>query len=152
MSYVVVDTNCLMRDYLFIEANMQTFLRGCQRCHITVCFPDVVIDELVGNYEKHITRLTNEHHSVTRKLQRIGIVAETRDFDVKEETESYRTHIHQMMEHHRVTLTLYPEVSLKALVGASYSGRKPFKESGEGFKDFLVARHEVLGCAADAKG
>ena len=117
---------------------MQTFLRGCQRCHIMVCFPDVVIDELVSNYEKDIKRLTNEHRSVTRKLQRIGIRAEATDFDVRKETESYRTHVHQMMEHHGVTLTPYPELSLKALVGASYSGGKPFKESGEGFKDFLI--------------
>ena len=64
MPYVMVDTNCLMRDYLLIGANMQTFLRGCQRCHIMVCFPDVVIDELVSNYEKDIKRLTNEHRSI----------------------------------------------------------------------------------------
>lgn len=124
MPYVIVDTNCLMRDYLLTEANMQTFLRGCQRCHITVCFPDVVIDELVGNYEKEITRLTNEHRSVTRKLKRIGVRADAIDFDIKKETESYRTHVHQMMEQYGVTLTPYPEVSPKALVGASYSGRK----------------------------
>ena len=28
MPYVIVDTNCLMRDYLLIEANMQTFHRA----------------------------------------------------------------------------------------------------------------------------
>jgi hypothetical protein len=138
MPYVMVDTNALMRDYPLIAANTQTFLRGCRRCQITVCFPDVVIDELVGNYEKEIRRLTNEHRSVTRKLQRFGIQTETEDFDVQKETESYRTYVHQMMEHHGVTLIPYPEVSPKALVEASYSGRKPFKESGEGFKDFLV--------------
>jgi hypothetical protein len=138
MPYVMVDTNCLMHDYLLIEANVQTFLRGCHRCHITVFFPAVIIDELVGNYKKDLTRLTNEHRSVSRKLQRIGIRTETRDFDVKKETESYRTHVHQMMEHHGVTLSPYPKVSPEALVEASYSGRKPFKESGEGFKDFLI--------------
>ena len=138
MPYVIVDTNCLMRDYLLIEATMQTFLRGCQRCHITVCFPDIVIDELVGNYEKDITRLTNEHGSITRKLRRIGIKVNTVDFNIKEETESYRTHVRQMMEHYDVSLTPYPEVSPKELVEASYAGKKPFKESGEGFKDFLV--------------
>jgi hypothetical protein len=85
MPYVMVDTNALMRDYPLIAANTQTFLRGCRRCQITVCFPDVVIDELVGNYEKEIRRLTNEHRSVTRKLQRFGIQTETEDFDVQKD-------------------------------------------------------------------
>jgi hypothetical protein len=138
MAFVMVDTNALMRDYLLIEANIQTFLRGCHRCHITVYFPDVVIDELVGNYEKDIARLRSEHGSVTRKLRRLGIQAKTVDFNVKQETESYRTHVHQMITYHGVTLIPYPEVSPKALVRSSYSGRKPFQESGEGFKDFLV--------------
>lgn len=151
MPYVIVDTICLMRDYLLIEANMQTFLRGCQRCHITVFFPDVVIDELVGNYTKDITRLTNEHRSITLKLQRIGIRVETLDFDVKKQTESYRNHIRQMMEHYGVTLIPYPKVSAKTLVEASYSGRKPFKESGEGFKDFLVFE-SLRSVAAQQRG
>jgi len=123
MAFVIVDTNSLMRDYLLIEANIQTFLRGCRRCHITICFPDVVIDELVGNYEKDIARLRSEHGSVTRKLRRFGVRAETIDFDVKQETESYRTHVHQMIKYHGVTLIPYPEVSPRALVRASYSGR-----------------------------
>jgi hypothetical protein len=45
MPFVMVDTNVLMRDYLLTEANLQTFLR-CKRCHITVCVPEVVFDEL----------------------------------------------------------------------------------------------------------
>ena len=138
MSYVMVDTNSLMGDYLLTEANMQAFLRGCQRCHIIVCFPEVVIDELVGNYQKQTSRLTNEHMSITRKLQRLGIRAQTEDFNVEKETAGYRKHIQQMMQHHDVTLIPYPEMSPRDLVAASYSGRKPFKESGEGFKDFLI--------------
>jgi hypothetical protein len=125
MPYVIVDTNCLMRDYLLIEATVQTFLRGCQRCDITVCFPDVVIDELVGNYGKDTTRLTNEHRSVTRKLQRIGIKVEATDFDTKKETNDYRTHIRQMMDHYDVTLTPYPEVSPKMPVGHPILARNP---------------------------
>jgi len=138
MPYVIIDTNTLMADYLLIEANMQTFLRGCQRCHITVCFPEIVIDELIGNYKKDITRLIKEYDSASRKLKRMGVDATTTDLNIEKETEDFRIHIHQMIEHHGVKLISYPSISSKALVEASYSGRKPFKDSGDGFKDFLV--------------
>jgi len=138
MRYVVVDTNALMGDYLLIEANMQTFLQGCQRCHIPVCVPEVVIDELCANYERVVNRQKSTLHTAARKLSAMGIRADEADFDVEEEALKYRKHIHQMFEHYGVTVSPYPPVSPKALVDASYSGRKPFKETGEGFKDFII--------------
>jgi hypothetical protein len=138
MSFVIVDTNALMRDYLLIEANMQAFLRGCQRCHIKVCMPEVVLDELCANYEKDIRRLAGEFHSSSRKLMKMGVKAKAKEFDIQEEAKSYRNHVRQMMAHYDATLAPYPDVLPKALVEASYSGKKPFKESGEGFKDFLI--------------
>jgi predicted nucleic acid-binding protein len=84
MPYVVVDTNALMRDYLLIEANMQTFLQGCQRCHIAVCLPEIVVDELCANYEKEINRQKSTLHTAARKLLAMGVKVETTDFDVKE--------------------------------------------------------------------
>jgi len=138
MHYVIVDTNALMRDYLFEEANMQTFLQGCKRCHITVGVPEVVLDELCANYEKDISRLASEFVSSSRKLVKLGIKTKADKVNVKEAAEQYRNHVSQMIAYHEVKLLPYPEVSPKALVDASYSHKKPFKESGEGFKDFLI--------------
>jgi hypothetical protein len=138
MPYVVVDTNALMRDYLLIEANMQTFLQGCQRCHIAVCVPQIVIDELCANYEKEINRQKSTLHTAARKLLAMGVKVEATDFDVKEEAQRYRRHVHQMFEYHDAKVVPYPDISPKSLVDASYSGKKPFKESGEGFKDFII--------------
>jgi hypothetical protein len=139
MPYVVVDTNALMRDYLLIEANMQTFLQGCQRCDIAVFVPEIVVDELCGNYEREIGRLKSMLHSATRKLTTaLGVKVDVTDFDVKEEARSYRKHVYEMFGIHDVAVATYPNLSPKTLVDASYSGKKPFKETGEGFKDFIV--------------
>ena len=103
----MVDTNALMRDYLLIEANMQTFLQGCQRCHIAVCVPEIVIDELCGNYEKDIGRLASELHSSSRKLKKLGIKVKATKFDAKEEAQSYRERVRQMLSHYNVSVTPY---------------------------------------------
>ncbi len=138
MQFVTVDTNALMRDFLLIEANMQTFLQGCQRCHIPIFIPEVVVDELCANYEREINRLKSTLHTAARKLSAMGIRANEPDFDVKEEAQTYRKHVHQMFEYYDVTIAPYPSISPKSLVDASYSGKKPFKETGEGFKDFII--------------
>jgi hypothetical protein len=138
MPYVIVDTNALMRDYLLIEANMQTFLQGCQRCHIAVCVPQIVVDELCANFEKEINRQKSTLHTAARKLLAMGVKVEATDFDVKEDAKSYRRHVHQMFEYYDAKVVPYPDISPKSLVAASYSGKKPFKESGEGFKDFII--------------
>jgi hypothetical protein len=43
-----------------------------------------------------------------------------------------------MFDIYNVEVVPYPNVLPKTLVEASYSGKKPFKETGEGFKDFIV--------------
>jgi len=138
MPYVVVDTNALLRDYLLVEANMQTFLQGCQRCHVSICVPEIVVDELCANYEKEINRQKSVFHTAGRKLLTMGVKVDATDFDVKKEAQSYRKHVYQMFEYYDVTVAPYPSLSPKALVDASYSGKKPFKDSGEGFKDFII--------------
>ena len=118
---------------------MQTFLQGCQRCHIAVCVPEIVVDELCGNYEREIGRLKSTLHSATRKLtSAMGVKVDVTNFDVKEEARSYRKHVYEMFAIYDVEVATYPDLSPKTLVDASYSGKKPFKETGEGFKDFIV--------------
>lgn len=138
IKFVALDTNALMRDYLLIEANMQTFLRGCQRCHISVCVPETVVDELCANYEREITRQKSVLHTAARKLSAMGVKASEADFDVRDETQKYRRHVHQILQYYGAAVTPYPTLSPKALVDASYSGKKPFKETSEGFKDFII--------------
>ena len=138
MNFVALDTNALMRDYLLQEANMQAFLRGCQRCHISVHVPAVVVDEVCANYEKEVNRQKSTLNTAARKLSGMGIHGEETDFDVKEVAETYRRLILQTFYHHDVAVAPYPSISPKALVDASYSGKKPFKETGEGFKDFII--------------
>jgi len=139
MPYVVVDTNALMRDYLLIEANMQTFLQGCQRCHIAVRVPEIVVDELCANYEREVGRLKSTLHTAMRKLTgTMGVKVKATDFDIKAEAQSYRKHVYEMFTIYDVQAAPYPDLLPKTLVDASYSGKKPFKETGEGFKDFIV--------------
>jgi hypothetical protein len=138
MPYVTVDTNNLMRDYLLIEGTVQTFLLGCRRCHIDVYFSEIVLDELAGNYFRDVSKAVTQLMSLSRKLQRMGVRADIDAFDVPKEIQTYRTHVRQMMEWAGVKTLPYPDVPVKELVTASYEGKKPFKDDGAGFKDYLI--------------
>ena len=151
MSYVLIDTNSLMENYLLTGAAFETLFRGCQRCSIQVCFPEVVVDELIGNFRKDITRFTNRYRDAGKKLGSFGITAEISDFDVAKLVDEYETHVRATMRRYDVRQIPYPDFSPKDLVQASYAGRKPFKDTGEGFKDFLIF-HSLKLCAADDSG
>ncbi|MBA2590543.1 MAG: DUF4935 domain-containing protein [Alphaproteobacteria bacterium] len=127
-----------MRDYLLIEGAVQTFLRGCRRSHISVYFSEIVLDELVGNFNRDVFKAVTQVQSLVRKLERMGVRADINGFDVTKEVETYRAHLRQMMEWTEVKAVPYPDVSPKELVAAAYAGKKPFKDNGEGFKDHLI--------------
>jgi predicted nucleic acid-binding protein len=113
MDFVAVDTNALMRDYLLREANMQTFFRGCQRCHISVYVPEIVVDEVCANHEKEMNRQKSTLATAARKLVAMGIHGEETDFDVKDAAQKYRELILQTFRDYDVTVARTLALHLK---------------------------------------
>lgn len=137
MTTIYIDTNIFMNERFFRSASAQAFLKACSLLQITVVIPDVVLDEVLGNFPRRLTEKFSKFKQAHRELN--GLVDLTSiPFDLSSEIDSYKDWLLELIEQSGVVIAAYPDVSAKELVLKSYEGRKPHKEGGEGYKDYLV--------------
>ncbi|MBU1572015.1 MAG: DUF4935 domain-containing protein [Alphaproteobacteria bacterium] len=126
-----------MNESFFRSAQAQAFLKACSILQVTVVIPDIVIDEVLGNFPKKLIEKTKAFQNAQKELGRL-IDLGTQLISVSEEIDGYEDWLYELIEEKGVLTHPYPEISLKDLVQKSYENEKPFKENGEGHKDFLV--------------
>mmetsp|Transcript_28886 Transcript_28886/g.55048 ORF Transcript_28886/g.55048 Transcript_28886/m.55048 type:complete len:359 (+) Transcript_28886:677-1753(+) len=137
MTTIYIDTNIFMNESFFRSSLAQAFLKSCALLQVTVVVPDVVVDEVLGNFPKKLKEKASAYQKARRELIRL-IDLDPFSFDLSEEVDDYEEWLLELIENNGVEIAPYPEVSTKELVSKSYEGKKPFKESGEGHKDYLV--------------
>lgn len=137
MATIYIDTNIFLNESFFRSAQAQAFLKACSILQVSVVVPDVVIDEVLGNYPKKLKAKAKAFQSAQKELARL-IDLQTQSVSVSKETDDYEDWLYELIEEKGILVPPYPEISLKNLVQKSYENEKPFKENGEGHKDFLV--------------
>lgn len=100
----------------------------------------MVFDELMGNYARRVRQGFEALSKSKTNLTRLLIDVDTPELDLDKRRRNYEAGIRTVFSVHKVEIAAYPDVSPKDLVVASYQGRKPFKDSGEGYKDSLIFR------------
>tara|TARA_R100001086_G_scaffold249285_2_gene188569 strand:- start:197 stop:1276 length:1080 start_codon:yes stop_codon:yes gene_type:complete len=137
MTTLYIDTNIFMNESFFRSAQAQAFLKACSIIQVSVVIPDIVIDEVLGNFPKKLKEKAKAFQGAQKELGRL-IDIEIQSVSVSEEVNAYVDWLNELIEEKGVIIPPYPEIALKTLVQKSYDNEKPFKESGEGHKDFLV--------------
>lgn len=137
MTTIFIDTNILMSDRFFRSSSAKAFLKACSFLNVQVVIPDVVIDELLGNFSARLQEKANAYQKVSRELKQL-VELEHSPPDVEAEASAYEGWLIELIEDNRIIVAPYPDVSAKELVSKSYDGAKPFKDGGEGHKDYLV--------------
>lgn len=126
-----------MNESFFRSPQAQAFLKACSILQVTVVVPDIVIDEVLGNFPKKFKAKAKAFQNAQKELGRL-IDLETQTISVSDEIDAYEDWLYGLIDDKGVLVPAYPEISLKDLVQKSYENEKPFKESGEGHKDYLV--------------
>lgn len=134
---VYLDTNIIVNEQYFRSTKIQAFLKISKFLGLEVVVPEIVVDETKGRFSK---ALTQEHKSLLKAKKQMSKML---DFDfaeisVEAEVQKFEEWLDELLKTYDVTVAPYPEISAKELVQNSYMGKKPFKEKGEGHKDFLV--------------
>jgi predicted nucleic acid-binding protein len=137
MTTIYLDTNIFMNESFFRSAMARAFLKACSILHFTVVVPEVVVDEVVGNFPKKFSEKAAAFKKAQRELAKIHAF-DTATIDSKGAIENYEDWLAELLDGNGVVIAPYPDVSAKTLVLKSYQGEKPFKETGEGHKDYLV--------------
>lgn len=137
MTTIYIDTNIIMNESYLRSPFSQAFLKACSLLQVNVVIPDIVLDEVLGNYPKKIKLKAKEFLKVQKEIGRLMDISEI-DVDTDDAFSDYEDFLFELIEKNGVHITPYPSVSSKDLVVKAYEAKKPFKETGEGHKDFLV--------------
>ena len=134
---VFLDTNIIFHEQFFRSVRAQTLLKAARFLGIEVSIPEIVLDEVVGNFP---TQLAEQHHKyeiAARNLARL-IDLDRPAISLEDRAAEYEAWLDALVDEYEVVVAPYPEVAAKELVTESYKGTKPFKASGDGYKDYLV--------------
>jgi len=105
--------------------------------NVEVVIPNIVYDEVLGNYPKKLTERAKAFQKAQRELAKLADI-EVTEISVETEIDRYEDWLIDLVEDDGVTLAPYPNIPAKELVEKSYANQKPFKESGDGYKDYIV--------------
>ncbi len=137
MTTIYIDTSIIMNEGFLRSAYSQAFLKACAILQYKVVIPEIVIDELKGNYPKKLDEKANAFLKAQKELGKL-IDLDVARISVPDAVNDYEEWLAELLDEHGVVEAPYPEIPAKELVEMSYEIKKPFKESGEGHKDYIV--------------
>ena len=138
MPIVVIDTNILMADFTLQGAGIRSLFEGASRCNLRVVVPELVIDELIGNYSQRLNKVFGTLSKVRSDLSRLLVTMDDPGFDAAALRNNYQAGVRAVFEVHGIEIAPYPDVALKEIVNMAYRDTKPFKSTGDGYKDYLI--------------
>lgn len=138
---VVLDANVFCADYRLRGGAFQVFLDGLVKIGARCCVPDVVLDEVLEMHRKHLAdasaKLRRANHSWLQ-LTGVHLTAPPTEDDFAACAKEYREYLAEIFENYGIDTLPYPEISHRTLVGRALNRRKPFRDSGVGYRDSLI--------------
>ncbi|MBE9398291.1 DUF4935 domain-containing protein [Pontibacterium sp. N1Y112] len=146
--YIVIDTNILFNDFDLTKVDLRKLIKFSSIYKINICFPQVVIDELIGQYSQ---KFDDEVDSLIKSfdaLQKTLLTKKINSFNVDETSkdlrkrkEQYEHHLYDFIKKHRITVLPYPKEDHSEIVRRMYLKKHPFTNDKVelGYKDYLIA-------------
>jgi hypothetical protein len=137
MTTVYLDTSVAITESFLMSPYCDAFFKACGILQYTVVIPEIVIDELKGNYPKKLQEKYASFQKSKKELSKL-IEISTPLPSLSDAVDSYFDLLDELIDKHGIIVTPYPDLHPKDLVEQSYKAQKPFKDSGEGYKDYIV--------------
>lgn len=137
MTTIYLDTNIIINEGFFRFSLSQAFLKACALLNVKVVIPEVVLDEVFANYHRKLGVAAAEFKTKKKKLLAL-VDLEVEALDVQTASDDFEDWFRELLAEHDVQIVDYPDISAKDLVTKSYTKIKPFKEGGDGHKDYIV--------------
>lgn len=134
---VFLDSNILIRENFFRSSFSTLFLRATLFLGIGIVIPRIVMDEVEGNYPLRLIEKNKQFDKLRREINNLT----EKDIDglnLVHETKRHKRRMRKLEKTENVEILPYPKLSLRRIVKASYESRKPFKDNGEGYKDYVI--------------
>jgi hypothetical protein len=150
---VVIDANAIVQGPWWLDsAAWRVLLYQARRGAIRLVVPEVVIREAVGCFQRALEDRLDKCRSAARNLRdltRTELAAV--DMEIAGSTGAYETHLRATLSDAHALLTPLPEIDISSLVDRAVGRRRPFDDSGSGFRDSLLWEAVVLEVLDDAE-
>lgn len=138
---VVLDTNIYCADYRLRGGAFQIFWEAQTRIPIQLYVPEVVQDEIIGSFRRHLAEAAQSLNKVERAWSRLVDLPTFKTpaaGDLDQYTSRYKGYLNGKFQERNAKTLSYPDVSHHELVQRAIDRRKPFSENGSGFRDALI--------------
>ena len=134
---IFIDTNIIIKENFLRSTNAQALLRAARFLGFDIVIPEIVIDEVKGNFSENFAEKLIGYNKAQREIASL-IEIDQIDISLDDEKEKYIEWLDAILEQYSVKILPYPQIPLKEIVTESYQAKKPFKEDGDGHKDYLI--------------
>ena len=139
---VVLDTNIIFSDFHFKGAKIKNLCESIKSTGNTVYIPEVVIDESINKYREELQSgkvkiergLSDVYRLTGKDIYDPSIV----DTFISNEIKNYAKNIREQIKKLGIKTIPYPTITHEELVMRDLARKRPFQESGKGYRDALI--------------
>lgn len=139
---VILDTNIIFSDFHLKGARIKNLCESVKSTGDTVYIPEVVVDESINKYREKtreckfkIDRGISDFKRLTGKDVEDNPISD--EFILKE-SEKYARSFKKQLQELGIKIIPYPSISHQELVKRDLARKKPFQETGKGYRDALI--------------
>lgn len=138
--WVVLDANVFCADYRLAGSAFRVFLDSLRRLDLHCRVPEVALEEVLASRERELDAVSRQVKKADRSWMRItgtSLGGPTAD-ELEAGSKEYSLVLTRAFHEHDIVLLPYPKVSHDLLAKKAVQRRKPFKQSGDGYRDALI--------------
>lgn len=139
MNHIIIDTNVIHLDFKLNKARIVTLCNTSTILGHEIFIPEVVIDEIVKQYDEKAEEYINSFNTALKKLSDLSTSPITQTLiDAKGFISNYRNELNNRIKQLGIGIIPYPNTGHKIMVARELGKKKPFKDSTKGYRDALI--------------
>lgn len=147
---IVIDTNVLIRDYWLRSPSFVLLKHFLATSGANLVVPKIVLEEAINHHGEDIEKLKSNVRTTSRESARLLRNPKLHDWHgeiLKQEREdSYEHFLSSELARLKVTIPDYKEIPHSDVVQRDLKRRRPFQQSGKGYRDTLLWETVVRNC------
>lgn len=134
---VVLDSSIMCRDFQTSGSPFRVLFDGLAPAGHSLYIPRIVIDEVQNKYAEELVKIDRFVAKTQRVIGR-EIESPLAHATIEERREEYRQVLESRFAEVGATIVDYPDVPHEVVVQRALGRRKPFSNSGKGYRDALI--------------
>ena len=138
---IILDSSILIKDFRQIKGITTLLLENLQSLKYSLVVPEVVIEETINKYKEELSGHSEKvlgSIKAINKLRNVFWDDSYKPHDILKLVKGYRKFLENHFKQYAVTILPIPNVAHSNLLSRDLNRRKPFSESGKGYRDALI--------------